>query len=173
MAKRKSLYYWDSSVFIAWLTDEKSRERGDLEGARRIIDDVLHDRARLVTSVNTTTEILEAHVGRHAVELLDRALRRRNFARINIDGAISALASELRNYYLKSGSSSPGKTLSTPDAQHLAAAIIHNVDEFHTFDKGNGRKTLGLLPLSGNVGGYALRICKPPPGGQMELGLRY
>jgi hypothetical protein len=33
--------------------------------------------------------------------------------------------------------------------------------EFHTFDSGGIGKSLGLLPLSGDVGGHRLVICKP------------
>jgi hypothetical protein len=54
-----------------------------------------------------------------------------------------------------------GKTVSVPDAIHLATALIYRADEFHTFDGKNGRNTLGLLPLSGDVGGHKLTICKP------------
>jgi hypothetical protein len=56
---------------------------------------------------------------------------------------------------------SGGKTLSVPDAIHLATAIQYRVDEFHTFDGEGNSRYLGLLPLSGNVGGHKLTICKP------------
>jgi hypothetical protein len=37
---------------------------------------------------------------------------------------------------------------------HLATAIVYRVDEFHTFDSGGSGKSLGLLSVSGNVGGH-------------------
>jgi hypothetical protein len=43
----------------------------------------------------------------------------------------------------------------------LATAILYRVTEFHTFDNDGDAKHLGLLPLSGNVGGNRLLICKP------------
>ena len=51
--------------------------------------------------------------------------------------------------------------MSTPDAIHRATAILYRVTEFHTFDHDGNAKLLGSLPLSGNVGGYRLTICKP------------
>jgi transposase-like protein len=44
---------------------------------------------------------------------------------------------------------------------HLATGILYRVDEFHTFDEMGSSKSLGLIPLSGNVGGHRLKICKP------------
>ena len=47
----------------------------------------------------------------------------------------------------------------SPDAIHLAAAVLHDLDEFHTFDGDN------ILPLNGLVNradGAALVICQPP-----------
>jgi predicted nucleic acid-binding protein len=45
------------------------------------------------------------------------------------------------------------------DAAHLASAVWHNLDEFHTFDQVN------LLCLNGSIntrGGSPLKICEPP-----------
>jgi hypothetical protein len=44
--------------------------------------------------------------------------------------------------------------LKSPDAIHLATAILYRADEFHTFDD-------QLIGLSGNVGGHRLIVCKP------------
>jgi hypothetical protein len=68
---------------------------------------------------------------------------------------------DLRNYYSSRPDEFDKKTLSTPDAIHLASAILNRATEFHTFDDGGVGKSLGLLSLSGNVGGYGLTICKP------------
>jgi PIN domain len=64
---------------------------------------------------------------------------------------------DLRNHYAAKGK----KTLSAPDAIHLATAILYRADEFHTFDSDGSSRSLGLLPLSGDVGGHRLIICKP------------
>jgi hypothetical protein len=54
--------------------------------------------------------------------------------------------------------------LTAPDSIHLAMAILYLVDEFDTFDADGSGKTLGPLPLSGDVGGHTLNICKPKAG---------
>jgi hypothetical protein len=44
----------------------------------------------------------------------------------------------------------------------LATAILHEADEFDTNEGGGKRKRGGdLIPLSGNVDGYALKILNP------------
>lgn len=78
-----------------------------------------------------------------------------------MESKIAAVAHDLRDYYSNRKAEFGGKTLSTPDAIHLATAIIYRVSEFHTFDNDGDAKSLGLLPLSGDVGGNRLIICKP------------
>jgi hypothetical protein len=80
---------------------------------------------------------------------------------LSMDIKIAQVAHDLRNYYSEKRDQYGGKTLSTPDAIHLATAIIYRVTEFHTFDQDGDAKHLGLLPLSGDVGGNRLIICKP------------
>ncbi len=82
-------------------------------------------------------------------------------SQLGMDTKIAGLAHDLRDYYAANAAAHSGKILSTPDAIHLATAIHYRVDEFHTFDNDGDAKHLGLLPLSGNVGGHRLKICKP------------
>jgi hypothetical protein len=51
--------------------------------------------------------------------------------------------------------------LKPPDACHLAAASVANVDEMHTFDQ----KLLDLDGVIDMVNGAKLKICKPALGG--------
>jgi hypothetical protein len=81
------------------------------------------------------------------------------------------LAHDIRDYYIIRAQEHGGKTLSTADAIHLATAILYRADEFHTFDERGSAKNLGLIPLSGNVGGHSLKICKPKATSS-ELDLR-
>jgi hypothetical protein len=79
-----------------------------------------------------------------------------------MDSKIASLAHDIRDHYMVRKDEFDGKTLSTPDAIHLATAVLYRVDEFHTFDGGgSSSKSLGLIPLSGDVGGHKLMICKP------------
>jgi hypothetical protein len=54
--------------------------------------------------------------------------------------------------------------IKTPEAIHLATAIIFDVDEMHTMDgwHEDGKRD-GLLALNGNVAGYSLFITEPYP----------
>ena len=52
----KKKYYWDSVVFIAFLTGDKSPD--EMAGIREIIHEVESNRAILVTTVLIKTEVV-------------------------------------------------------------------------------------------------------------------
>ncbi|TAL45148.1 MAG: type II toxin-antitoxin system VapC family toxin [Methylovulum sp.] len=149
MPTRKSLYYWDSPIFISWLQDEK-RKPGEMEGVFELATKFEKKEIVLITSVVTLTEVLETRISPQAAKIFERFFKRRRAVLINLDPRIASLAGSIRAYYLQKG-----KQLSTPDSQHLATAIQHKVDELHTFDEDD------LLPLNGNVANHPLVICKP------------
>jgi predicted nucleic acid-binding protein len=154
MAGASPLYYWDTCLFLAWLNDEQ-RKTGEMDGVREIVARHKRREVRLCTSVITSVEVLESKIPAGLAPLFLDLMKR--ITRIATDPKVAAIAHGLRDHYAKAG----GKMLTTPDAIHLATAILFRVDEFHTFDNDGSAKTLGLLPLSGNVGGHRLTICKP------------
>jgi predicted nucleic acid-binding protein len=158
MPGRRPLYYWDTCLFLAWIQDEQ-RPSGEMAGVREIIARAKRREVLIMTSVLTTTEALQSKIPA-GVETLFTSLMQR-VERKSIDIKIARLAHDLRDYYVNRSAQSDGKTLSTPDALHVATAIMYRADELHTFDGNGSRKSLGLLPLSGDVGGHALVICKP------------
>jgi predicted nucleic acid-binding protein len=93
-------------------------------------------------------EVLSAMIPVGMDTLFKDAMRR--FSRMSVDIRVAGIAHDLRNDSAVKG----GKILKTPDSIHLATAILHRADEFHTFDD-------GLISLSGNVGGHRLIVCKP------------
>ncbi len=143
MAGTVDLYYWDSCIFMAWLKDE-ARKPGEMEGVRGVVARWNKGEVRIITSTIMLTEVTPAQIPEPALSVFDKALRRRTLKVVGV---------------------------ATPDALHLATAIIHEADEFHTFDGGDDNKTLGLLGLSGNVAGHKLKIDKPPqpPQGEMDF----
>ncbi len=143
------LYYWDTCLFLAWMKDEE-RPSGEMDGVREIIECSQRRDCRIITSVITSVEVLQATIPA-GVDTLFHGLMRR-ISRVGVDTKVAQLAHDIRNHYQVSGS---GKKLKTPDALHLATAILHRADEFHTFDADD------LIPLSGNVAGHKLTICKP------------
>lgn len=158
MAGASPAYYWDTCLFLAWLHDEQ-RKSGEMDGVREIIARHKRRDVKLVTSTLTQVEVLQSKipvgVGTAFTDLLKR------MTRISVDTKVASMAHDLRDHYASAAASTGAKTLSTPDAIHLATAILYRVDEFHTFDAEGSSKSLGLIPLSGNVGGHRLTICKP------------
>jgi len=172
MAGSNPSYYWDTCVFLVWLKNESERAVGDMQGVVDCLNKFRRRELSLMTSVLTLTEITVAKVPAGTETLMETAMQRPNFSKLAIDLKVARLAKDLRNYYL-SRPEFKGKTLSVPDAIHLATAILNRATEFHTFDEkdGNRDKTLGLIPLSGNVGGHNLIIRKPPETDQGNLPL--
>lgn len=140
------LYYWETCLFLAWLKDEE-RPFGEMDGVREIIERSSKRDCRLMTSVLTTVEVLQSNIPA-GVDTMFSGLTRR-ITRVGMDTKVAGLAHDIRNHYLKAG-----RSLKTPDAIHLATAVLHRADEFHTFDD-------KLLGMSGNVAGHNLVICKP------------
>lgn len=159
MAGTDPIFYWDSCLFLAWLKDEE-RPTGEMDGVREVIDRFKRREVKIITSVLTTTEVLECKMPVGVGKLFHGLMKR--VTRISMDSKIAEMAHDLRNHYSADPKKFDGKVLATPDAIHLATAILYRANEFHTFDGGkkNG-KHLGLLELSGDVGGHRLTICKP------------
>ena len=85
----------------------------------------------------------------------------------DIDGRVALLAREIVDYYKcnkQVRTTRKGKTveksIKAADAVHLATAILHRVDVFHTLDDG-GQDGFSLLELNGSVAGHSLAISKP------------
>ncbi len=161
MPNDKSVYYWDSSVLLAWIKDEK-RPPGEIGGVCEIAEKIHGNEAILITSVVTQTEWLQCTLPQTAQDALDRFFKRRNVRLINVDSRIAKLAQEIRNHYQqeKRRQIDPHPTVSQADAVHLATVILYEATEFHTFDDG-GKDGRSLLDLDGNVAGHSLKICKP------------
>lgn len=149
MRQGKPIYYWDANVFLAWLKDER-RKSGEMEGLAEVIAMIDRQEAILMTSVMTRTEVLESSLPARAQNLFDKIFDRQNIVSVDVTAPISNLAHQIRDHYRQSG-----RGLKTPDSIHLATAINCKADELHTFDEDD------LIPLSGNIAGYRLIICKP------------
>lgn len=143
---RKAKYYWDTSVFLAWIKNEVKPE-GEMDGLAEIVEEIDTGRAILVTSVLTVTEIFEGNLDNEQQERLNATLKRPTTVPVNVDLRVSRKAQRLREHYKE-------HRLKTPDATHLASALLMKVDALHTFDP-------HLLRYDGNVMGENLRVCKP------------
>lgn len=158
MAGDSPIYYWDTCLFLAWLNDE-DRKSGEMDGVREVIARHRRREVKIITSTLTQVEVLQSKIPVGVGDSFIGLLRR--VTRVGLDTKIAGLAHDLRDHYASKAADNDGKTLSTPDAIHLATAIHLRANEFHTFDSGGSGKSLGLIPLSGDVGGHRLTICKP------------
>lgn len=162
MAGSNPVYYWDTCVFLAWIKNEVTRKPGEMDGVREVINRLKKRQLSLMTSVLTITEISAAKLPAGSEDMFEQILQRPNISKLSVDIKIARLARELRNHYI-TRNGADGLTLTVPDSLHLATAILYKPNEFHTFDEHDKpkNKALGLLPLSGDVAGHNLKICKP------------
>jgi len=169
MRPGKSTIYWDTSVFLAWIKDEK-RPNNEMDGVNDVANKIHKDHVILLTSTLIKAEILESTLSETAKQRFTDLFKRKNIQQVAPYEKIMELTSKIRDYYQQQKINDQLPTLTTPDAIHLATAIIYGAREFHTFDENNEvRKRRALLPLNGNVAGYPLVICKPPIPPQQDL----
>ncbi|HEX3526234.1 MAG TPA: PIN domain-containing protein [Thermoanaerobaculia bacterium] len=151
--------YWDSCIFIAWLTGEQ-RPAGEQEGIRDCVRKLNKGLVTIVTSALVNTEVLIGNMPPEAQRKYSRVMR--SIELVDLEPPIIKLAREIREYYQREKQAGRQKgVVAAADALHLATAINRTVDAFYTFDKGTKDK-VSLLGLSGNVAGHSLKICKPP-----------
>src|SRR6266436_1874998 len=141
MAGAEPTYYWDSCLFLAWIQDEE-RPSGEMDGVREVIERSKRRECRIVTSVLTSVEVLDSRLPVGLKTLFYGLMKR--ITRLGTDTKVAAIAHDLRDHYTARSAEFGGKTLSTPDAIHLATAIIYRVTEFHTFDRDGNARFLGL-----------------------------
>lgn len=153
------IFYWDACIFLAWLRDEE-RPTGEMEGVKHFVRRVEKKEIHILTSTITYTEVVNAKLPIGVDGQFFDFMHKSNISVVAANIRITKLARDLRDYYLSKKDQYDGKTLGTPDAIHLATAILYKAKEFHTFDKSN-RRSLGLLGLNEDVGGHRLVICKP------------
>jgi predicted nucleic acid-binding protein len=158
--------YWCTNLFIAWLKDEKCWPNSVITGIQDVVYEVESNDAILFTSSLTRAEIFMGTLTADQKAKYAGLMRRTNVTEISADARITDRASSIREFY-----NTKGTKIQTPDAIHLATAIVYKADEFQTLDGlGQGSKPgeikLGkLLALNGSVAGYSLRIVHPYPKG--------
>jgi predicted nucleic acid-binding protein len=154
MADGNKIIYWDSAVFIAYFTQEKTRTQAELTGIDQVVSAFDEGNCVLVTSMISKVELLPSRLGGENYNKLSLLWKRKQFQPVEVTEAIIDLANEIREFY----ASKKEKPPATPDCIHLATAIKSDVNLFQTFDGGKKR---GLLQMDGNVAGYNLSIQVP------------
>jgi hypothetical protein len=117
-----------------------------MDGVMEVLEKVEKRQASVITSDFINVEMLPCKFSQEAMNQFNKIFSRRNVQKKGVDNRITAIAQNIRNWK---------SSLKSADAIHLATAIHYEVDELHSFDADD------LLPLSGNVAGHPLKICKP------------
>src|SRR5260370_15142035 len=148
------LYSWDSTVFIAWISEEPGAPLKDIES---VVVEIDNKKANLVVSVLAYSEILEVkHTPEQMIKFRE-FLKRSNVVVADNTVAIAEKAGEIRSR----GFAEKGKKkrkIKTPDATFLATTIIYKAAVLHSLDP-------DLLHLNQSPMVEGLRITKPIPLG--------
>ena len=146
--------YWDSSVIIAYINEE----RGRVDTCRAILDDAEQGKIRIFTSALTITEVLK-YKGAKPIEKDKKEILRAFFQNdyitiIQLDRWIAFGAQEL---VWENG-------IPPKDSLHVASALKAEVDVLETYDNDD------LIKKSKTVGSPPLEI-RNPKYVQLPLGL--
>lgn len=162
MAKSRTdspIVCWDSCVFISWLDGGTGRTADEMAGLNAIASEIAKENLQLITSTLTKVEVLYVGSGRvpeyatgsdGRLEKFVQILARRNSRAAMVDNPVAEKAAEIRTECRRHG----GPKLTAEDAVQIATAVVYKASVLHTFDE-------KLLGLSGDAGGYPLKIEKP------------
>jgi predicted nucleic acid-binding protein len=162
------IIYWDACVYLAWLMEEKSHGKVHMDAIAQIANENFQRKNVIITSTITFIEVMASKIRAEKEALFRKSFRTGDHIAYDVDPPIALRARELRENLAKHES---GKNLSTPDAIHIATALIYKADCLFSFDDGQKEKRhLGLLELNKDARVDGLEICKPNVP-QQELGL--
>ena len=145
---KDDLICWDSSVLISWLRGDEDAGRN--RATRAVVQHVESGTSRLVVSTLLYVEVLESRMPAGAIEQFKKFMQNRQTVEIMaVDIRVAERAQAIRN--------NSSRVLSTPDAVHIATAVLSGAKLFHTFDE-------ALLRLSGKdeVKGLTITACEIP-----------
>ncbi len=147
---KNNLICWDSSVLIEWIKEDNPNRMQKIESVVTQID---NGHYRLAVSTVIYVEVLEATMPSGAIAKFKQFMKDMAKSEVMaVDIRIAKKAQAIRNISLKNG-----RKISTPDAVHLATAIVSQADFFHTFDK-----RLLSLNGAGEAEGVAITACHIP-----------
>jgi len=139
--------FWDSNVFIAFLNKES--EAYDIDSIAQYIEETQNNKHRIFTSGIAFVEITSSRIRNPNYDTFQEFLDDFESLIIPIspDPNILTLAGELKDLKYKKNNSNK-RILTTGDATMLATALeleevySTSIDYFHTFDKGNGPRSV-------------------------------
>jgi predicted nucleic acid-binding protein len=140
-------FYWDTCIFVAHLNDERIQYGQSIEDIAQYLDEAKAQGIwKIYTSTLTIAEIPKGRLKSTAIFATFRDFLndyRDVVIQVSPDPNVMELAADLHGMeYTKTNGK---RKLETPDAVHLASAILLQkvygvtLDAFHTFDNGSQR----------------------------------
>jgi hypothetical protein len=125
MKSGKRIIYWDATCWLAWLYDERDVWPADvITGLEDVVYEIETDNVILLRSAMMRSEVLVTRLTVDQEVLYQKLLRRHNFQEKDADPRVVDRAGEIREYHRKRK-----QRVDTPDAIHLATAILYKADE--------------------------------------------
>lgn len=156
-------YYFDTNIILDWLNHNQARK--EPTAVAGLMQMVLSNQVNLITSQITRLEVLESKTDDTMYCTWLRLQSRKNVAVQAATVKVMDLTLEIRDYYQNQRELGlvEKRTISVPDAIHVATAIYHRADELFTFDAGKtDKKTLSPSDLESPIAGkYNLKISAP------------
>jgi predicted nucleic acid-binding protein len=122
----KTSYAWDTTVAIAWVCEEAGAPLADIG---LVVAEIDNNRANLILSVTTFSELLESKFTPAQFALLMGFVKRSNVVSVNLTIPVAMKAAKIRD-----AGQRDGRKIKTPDAQIIATAVSHRADVLHTLD---------------------------------------
>lgn len=148
MKKDLDLICWDTPVLIDWLQGSGTKNR--MRSIKSVMSEIKARKYKLAVSTLAYVEILECKMPEQAIKRFEDFMKDRNLVEVfAVDTRIAKRAQALRNRL-----NEKGKKIETPDAIHIATAIVGKAKQLHTFDE-------KILKLNGKneVEGLAITAC--------------
>ncbi len=123
---KQDVICWDSSVLISWIRgDEIADKRRAIE---TVVNSIEKGTYKLAVSTLIYVEVLECTMPEGAIEQFKKFMQNRQTLEIvAVDIRVAEKAQTIRN--------KSSKAIHTPDAIHVATAIVCGAKLFHTFDE--------------------------------------
>ena len=119
---KKELICWDTSVMISFIKETEQERMGEINS---VVQNIRNGHYALAVSTVIYPEVLESTMPPNAIKTFDKFMQNRaDIAVVAVDIRVAQKAQEIRNKI----------NLKTPDAIHIATAIINKATALHTYD---------------------------------------
>lgn len=140
------LICWDSDILIHWISYDGTGYSDEMQPIKSVVDYVKNNSCKLAVSTLVYAEVLEGKMTKEEMERFRNFMRNKTMIQSRVvDIPVAEKAGEIRSR----------SNIKTPDAIHIATAIVIGAESFHTFDD-------RLLRLNGKeeVNGLSITACE-------------